>query len=365
MTTSAGSAPAREGTRPAPLPALTGLRFLAAFAVLAFHYSAPMRGRFPAPLRLLVRHGAVGVPLFFVLSGFVLAYNYFPRARAGRFARGGFWGARFARIYPVYLAALVLGGVGVMLRDHISAWSHISLLTGVLDATMVQGFFPVRFNSWNPAAWTLSVEALFYLLFPLLAGLSRLRLRDAATGCGLAAAWILLFNPPQTLSGAWYDPFRFLPLFLLGMLLARLHELRPARHYGRMMAAASGLVALGLLCGHWPIQRLYSVCTVLFGALVLGLASGGGRSWLARRPMLVLGEASYGLYILQMPAWLYTGHFWTQAIRRGWLPAGWNTGTVLFFAVNLACAILLSLVSYYCLERPARGYLRRRLAPAG
>src|SRR5690348_4149040 len=106
-----------------------------------------MRGRFPAPLRLLVRHGAVGVPLFFVLSGFVLAYNYFPRARAGRFARGGFWGARFARIYPVYLAALVLGGVGVMLRDHISAWSHISLLTGVLDATMVQGFFPVRFNS--------------------------------------------------------------------------------------------------------------------------------------------------------------------------------------------------------------------------
>lgn len=349
--------------RPAPLPALTGLRFLAAFAVLVFHYSAPMRDRFPAPLRMLVGHGAVGVPLFFVLSGFVLAYNYFPRARAGRFARRAFWGARFARIYPVYLAALLLGGAGVMLRDHISPLSHISLATGVLDAAMVQGFFPVRFNGWNAAAWTLSVEALFYLLFPLLAGLGRLRWRDAAAGCGLAAVCILLFNPPQMLSGAWYDPFRYLPLFLLGMLLARLYEWRPALRYGRMLAAASGLAALGLLCGGaWPTERLYSVCSVLFGALVLGLAAGGGRTWLARQPMLVLGEASYGLYILQMPAWLYTGHFWTEAIRRGWLPAAWNTGTVVFLAVNLACAIALSLLSYYCLERPARAYLRRKLA---
>jgi peptidoglycan/LPS O-acetylase OafA/YrhL len=362
VTASAGNAPAREGRRPAPLPALTGLRFLAAFAVLAFHYSAPMRGRFPAPLRMLVRHGAVGVPLFFVLSGFVLAYNYFPRARAGGFARGAFWGARFARIYPVYLAALLLGGAGVMLRDHISPLSHISLATGVLDAAMVQGFFPVRFNAWNPAAWTLSVEALFYLLFPLFAGLGRLRRRDAAAGGGLAAANILLFNPPQVLSGAWYDPFRYLPLFLLGMLLARLHELQPARRYGRWLAAAAGLAALVLLCGQWPIERLYSICTVLFGALVLGLAGGGGRSWLARRPLLMLGEASYGLYILQMPAWLYTGHFWTQAIRRGWLPAAWNTGSILFLAVNLACAMVLSLLSYYCLERPARFYLRRKLA---
>lgn len=94
-----------DGT-PARLPALTGLRFFAAFGVLIFHYGNPQR--WYLPLRVATGRGEMGVVLFFLLSGFVLGYTYFPAARAGTFQRRGFWVARLARIYPVYLAAFLL-----------------------------------------------------------------------------------------------------------------------------------------------------------------------------------------------------------------------------------------------------------------
>ncbi|HEY8054710.1 MAG TPA: acyltransferase [Terriglobales bacterium] len=359
MSVAAAPAPAPTAARPALLPALTGLRFLAALAVLVFHFSAPVRDRFPSPLRLWARNGYLGVALFFILSGFVLAYNYFPQARAGAFHRGRFWHARFARIYPVYAGALVLGAVAIALRDHLSLWSAHSLASWLLNLTMIQSFFPAPFNAWNLPAWTLSVEAVFYLLFPLAVPLHRLRRKGAAAACAALAVCILAVFPLSSDYGHWFSPLLYLPLFALGMLLARLHEL--GIHPHPRLWPLAGLAVLLVMAWNPPLPRLYPISALLCGALILGLAS-ARRSWLSTRPLRVLGEASYGLYILQMPVWLFLGHFWTSAIRRGWLPPAWHTSTMVFFAANLACAIALSLVSYYCLERPARGYLRRKLA---
>ena len=89
------------------LRALTGLRFVAAFQVLAYHGlgTGPQSAWW---MRSLVGSGYVGVSLFFVLSGFVLTYTYHDSLRDGTATRGAFVAARVARIYPVYLLSLLV-----------------------------------------------------------------------------------------------------------------------------------------------------------------------------------------------------------------------------------------------------------------
>ena len=92
-------------TAPASIPALTGLRFVAALWVVISHYGLALA--YPPGLREVGAQGGAAVSLFFVLSGFVLTYNYADWfrddcARVGRFA----W-ARFTRICPMHLVALL------------------------------------------------------------------------------------------------------------------------------------------------------------------------------------------------------------------------------------------------------------------
>ena len=92
------------------IPALTGLRAIAAILVVLFHYKyiVPGLGASPAPGARVIQTGFVGVSLFFVLSGFILAYTYIDDDGALRGTWKDFLFARFARVYPVYLFALVI-----------------------------------------------------------------------------------------------------------------------------------------------------------------------------------------------------------------------------------------------------------------
>ena len=96
-------------TSHAQLPALTGLRALAAIWVVLFHYEISLASLFPASLVLkpLIEKGFFAVDLFFILSGFILAYTYFDRYRGHRHDYLAFLSHRIARIYPVHLFTLV------------------------------------------------------------------------------------------------------------------------------------------------------------------------------------------------------------------------------------------------------------------
>jgi peptidoglycan/LPS O-acetylase OafA/YrhL len=87
---------------------LTGLRFFAALYVVLFHQETTFAAghHFSKPLLTFLGHGYLAVSLFFVLSGFVLTYNYADRWSETRFSK--FLLSRFARIYPVYALTLLL-----------------------------------------------------------------------------------------------------------------------------------------------------------------------------------------------------------------------------------------------------------------
>ena len=87
-----------ETRKPERLNALTGLRCFAAINIVFFHFSNPQWFGLLAPV---VNAGYASVSFFILLSGFVLAYNYAGRARAGKLDRVRFWKARFTRLYPI------------------------------------------------------------------------------------------------------------------------------------------------------------------------------------------------------------------------------------------------------------------------
>src|SRR6202161_1680699 len=94
-----------EEHKPARLNGLTGLRTFAAINIVLFHFSNPQWFGLLAPV---VNAGYASVSFFILLSGYVLAYNYAARARAGQLDTVRFWKARFTRLYPIYLLSLLL-----------------------------------------------------------------------------------------------------------------------------------------------------------------------------------------------------------------------------------------------------------------
>ena len=90
--------------------ALNGLRFLAASAIVAYHYGPKTAGfsTIPTFFQNLVLTGPIALGFFYILSGFVLTHAYSDRVPQTPLSRRSFWFARVARLYPVYLLAFVL-----------------------------------------------------------------------------------------------------------------------------------------------------------------------------------------------------------------------------------------------------------------
>lgn len=364
------------------LGALTGLRFVAAFQVLAYHM-LPMGDASPGWLRSLVGSGYVGVSLFFVLSGFVLTYTYHDTLTTGAATRRDFLVARVARLYPVYLLALLVALpplFWMMQRKHVAmdfGWLArlVAVSTGLLQA-------------WNPRmacvvncpAWSLSAEAFFYVAFlfvlPVVAGWGVRRLLMAgalAWALSLAAPLLYLALRPDGPAaphahslGAWlyavkFNPLVRLPEFVMGVLAGRLFLLErhpsSARHARLEAAAAIAVLAVLLASPRIPFLLLHNgLLAPVFAVLVYALARGQGvlSGVLSTRVLARLGTASFALYILHIPlaAWM----------DRAFVLAGVKPPQPWYFALYGATATAVSLLVHAWVEEPMRRILRRRLS---
>ena len=162
------------------LPALTGIRAFACLWVLGFHFHGNLGLIFPSIdhlLAVLFAPGHLGVDLFFLLSGFIIAFNYCHKVSPFIFnAYLDFIWARLARLYPVHLATL-LACLAFYLGARINH-IHINTLAtnwGGLDFVanlfMVHAWTNHYLPSWNFPSWSISCEWLAYLTFPAIAAL--------------------------------------------------------------------------------------------------------------------------------------------------------------------------------------------------
>jgi peptidoglycan/LPS O-acetylase OafA/YrhL len=366
MTKAAQEAPPAE-RRPS-LDSLTGLRFLAAMAVVISHFTESGLVRVDSWVINALDGGRTAVSLFFVLSGFVLAYNY--RDLAGRVPRWNFYVARFARIYPVVLLGLALGALGVAYActrpNLLLAWfaldsPDLGLLASLgAQLTMTTGWLPFAAlnQPWNGPAWSISCEVFFYALFPLLIiwfrRWSRPTVAVAALTVWLAqGVWIAVLTHYVPVNRGGFliaqFPLTHLAEFVLGIAAWRLWSGNPIdrRIRGIALAGTVGALLTMALCA--PISPAYWPMTPLFALLVVLLAARGkARSWLALPVMLLLGEASYSLYLLHLPL---VRVYEIVGVPPG--PAGWAV---------MAATVLISVVVFTWYEAPLRRLIRRRLA---
>lgn len=336
------------------IPALTGIRFFAASYVFVMHYGASFLDRegVPHPLATLLHNGGFGVSVFFVLSGFILSH-----AHAGRFATAAqyrdYFIGRFARIYPVYLLALVLALPVVVPEVPLTTGRTVAVLAMVqswTDAYARSGY------AWIMQAWTLSVELFFYLLFPfVITGLRRvgtaalllLAVADAAFmisgGTATVTPWVDYGNAVHV--PAW-PLVLFLPLvrsgeFLLGMLLhtlvRRLPEQSPRLGAALYPVTAATLLLLSLTRD----GRLVTAAALGAGVVIalLYLSENAFTRFLGSPLLVALGGASYALYLLQGPVHAYLLRFVANPYDR-----------LLAFPVTLAASLLV----WRFVEEPAR-----------
>jgi peptidoglycan/LPS O-acetylase OafA/YrhL len=351
-----------------PLKALTSIRFFAAMHVVLFHMQVGVHvSRVPLVANFMAS-GFTGVTLFFVLSGFILAYNY-PEVRRPK----EFWIARFARIYPVYALSLGLS----LLRPVV--WHAPHPVAGLLlDFGLLQAWWIPLFSAINSAAWTLSVEAFFYAMFPVL--LPWLRRMPVRMFCVLQAGYFLFVCAPPLLgltrfahqglqlANLMEGPFPLFRLntFVLGVFvgtryLARLRDRETAPQTcqiarsgaDNLRLAGSVLCSAALLClapsAAWlPLRTLLLSYTYVWAIVELAEVA-----WpvLTNHWMQVAGEISYGIYILQFPVGLMTAGVWRRLIP----------GMTNFVLPSVAAILVAAYVSFRWFETPARLTLRRIL----
>lgn len=344
------------------LPALDGLRALAALWVVTFHATA-FTGFAPP----VIRHGYLGVDLFFILSGFVLAHVYAPVfARDGLSFYARYLCRRVARLWPVWLVVLALfalkaeigrlsglGGGGLRIADDPGLWALYALLMqswGWADAERI-----------NPPGWSLSYEWAASLLLPgALAVAVRLRSATACLALVLAclvahAIYTHAHSLPSLHTAAAHGGARVVAEFIAGALLWRAWHQTDVAPPGPFAAVCAAL-AIAAMIVFAPVLWLDHLLVVLFAGILAGVAAGRGAlaEILSSRVPRAVGEASYALYVVH---WLVFEGLWWAFDRVG-LPVGSIAGW-LFFAALIALSLVAAFALHVAIERPARRALRR------
>jgi peptidoglycan/LPS O-acetylase OafA/YrhL len=266
-------------------PQLDGLRFVA-FAGVFVHHVQPA-----------FRFGALGVPLFFVLSGFlitrILILHEGPSI--GR-TLGAFYARRALRIFPIYYGTLFFCRAFLYLER--PRW-HYLFLTNVYVFKI--GGFPWLIGHF----WTLAVEEQFYLTFPLLILAAPKRYRFAAVVASFIvckAATIATYYAAGPRPYLMLLPMSAAPPILLGCLTGLWEIRRGGRPWYLWLGIALFAAYSGWRLGPLPFPAgvIYGdVQNLAFALLVLGLWSSSGRlaRALAFKPAAYLGKISYGLYV--------------------------------------------------------------------
>ncbi len=164
--------------RTGEIKALSGLRIVAAIWVVLFHFRPLLEQSVPgfrSALAPVLNCGAQGVDLFFMLSGFVLTWNYLDRMGGPSFdwkATLRFLWLRLARVWPVYLVTMHLAALWIIFTLHVGhipseAAESLTAMNYLRQALMIQLWFVPYFDgsSWDGPAWSISAEWLAYLLF--------------------------------------------------------------------------------------------------------------------------------------------------------------------------------------------------------
>lgn len=375
--------------RTGEIKALSGLRIVAAVWVVLFHFRPLLEQSVPgfrSALAPVLNCGAQGVDLFFMLSGFVLTWNYLDRMGPSFQWRATlrFLWLRLARVWPVYLVTMHLAAMWIIFTLYVGhvpseAAESLTAMNYLRQALMIQLWFVPYFDgsSWNGPAWSISAEWLAYLLFGVLV-LVVFRIARSTRARGLIVLAFVATLPPIMLllaTGQFYAPWSWLPRIVMqftagALVCAAVRRLRPGDR-ARRTAGVAALLIGGAIVGilYWldahPMPKVFDsagLVDILFVPLLFTLAIGTGSlpRLLSLRPVVYLGHISFSLYMVH--ELVHTS--WDWMVEQFELSLTPDLGGKLIMVALFGVALLGAVMLYHLVEEPARKWMRSMMSPS-
>lgn len=350
---------------------LDGLRAIAAFGVVCWHYinafgSAP----FTSALALFYRRGLLMVDLFFVLSGFVLAHAFWRTGTSESFVRNVV--TRIGRLYPLHLCTLITVAsmqwfLASPLGQDAFVYSHNDGYHLVLNLILLQSSGLEKGFSFNAPSWSISTEFLINLLFLALVTLPRktaiLLMSLFTVGAIITLAHRGVLNGTRALG--WIDNglVRTVAGFFIGVLTYRIKQ----RVYGSPSVIAD--FSCVLLCGSitWYLASPsycqtagdLAVCLIGFPLLILSVLSSTVIAVPLRLPpILYFGKISYSVYLIHFPLQLSV-HI--LAVLFGWVIP---FASPFCFCGFMSAVLMFSSLAYRLVELPGKRIIRTMVVRA-
>ncbi|MFV9551532.1 acyltransferase family protein [Algibacter sp. PT7-4] len=339
---------------------LTFTRFIAAILIVIFHYGRETFFFTNSHISFIFKQANVGVSYFFVLSGFVMIIAY-KNKKAIPFLK--FLKNRLARIYPVYLMAIIL----VLIFKVYNAFSIVDL---PLNLFMIQAWFHDKALSINTPGWSLSVEFFFYLLFPFLMNRYYTKIHLKTLAFWIISFWIisqivyhlLVFKsieiPFFVKKDISYHPVMHLNAFLVGNLagLFFIKNRDKLKSNYRLVIILLLFILVLLLKFSFGLNYHNGLLSLIFAPLIILMSLNNDKitQILSHRLFVFLGEISYGIYILQFPIWALLNNY----RMRTYFKVNPEEDYLLTFTIRLFILIIIAGFSYVLFEKPLRAKIK-------
>jgi peptidoglycan/LPS O-acetylase OafA/YrhL len=337
------------------------LRFIGAVIVVVHHYGTTVLDE-TGFWKGFFDNGGFVLSFFFVLSAYVIGYHYFGN---DRFNTADFLARRFSRLLPVYFIAFVATLVtGMILRQ-----AYPKVISIIAQILCLHAWIPSIALDINFPSWSISVEVLFVLVFPIMVfkmkdiKLSRLILITVLFWAASVVQHLLFEEYVLDDSKIWtrnlvlFFPLWHFNAFLMGIAGAEIYKHISTRKFPIWLPPLIGVlsvVILVLISGtENPIRRHIHNGLMSPIIVVMLLAFSLDRSIVGRvmaaKPMIFLGNLTFAIYIFQYPVYM-----WTEAAIFPNGPQGYD------FYVYLFILPVFSAIVYKVNEVPARKWLMKK-----
>lgn len=357
------------------IDSLTGIRGIAALWVLFHHLVTqyPLQGKLPHWVLNIADKGWLGVDLFFVLSGFVIAYVHHKDFALGvtRPSWQRFMLLRIARVYPVHLfttlalVPIVLAAQALFdYQSFVDAFSSTKML---FSLTLTNGIGIPDSLGWNAPSWSVSSEFFAYLCFPLLA-LFLFKRQLALVECLLIILALFSFTVALGWGVSGFESYfagwqwvglRVISEFTFGMVLFQLYRLKLNLRFDFLATLAVVIiVVMSVVNTH---SRWDWVMILAFGLLVYVLAQPS--NWvsrgLSRRLAVYLGEVSYSIYLCHGVVFMVLN----QVLQK-LMPDVSGVELMVPIVVYLVVTLVVAYCTYRWVEVPAQRWIKSRFISA-
>lgn len=333
---------------------ITFTRFIAAMAIVISHFNKDLflyKIRFISDIFLRAN---VGVSYFFILSGFIMIVAYHRKEKIGYL---DFYRNRVARIYPLYIVGLLL--------YFFTRYSDVSFYKTFLYLFGIQSWIPGKALILNFPGWSISVEFLFYLIFPWLynylysKGNKSIWIIAVLIWIGTQVFSNLYINSPaykgphtESHEFSHYFPLWHINEFLIGNI-AGLFFVKNRKEKNYDLAVVVLFIAIILSLIFIPLNFHNGLMAVFFVPVIYLISCNNGliTKFFALKPLEFLGEISYAIYIIHIPVlYIIRSVLWDYfQISES------NT----LFWIYMPVLMIVSAGFYQFIEKPMRDYLRK------